>query len=151
MKSEPFVYSIDDLAREKVGEWNGIRNYQVRNLIRDTIKPGDVALFYHSSAKEIGCAGVMEVVGEPYPDPTQFDGKSPYFDSKVTSENPRWLAFKVRFVEKFAQIVSLTAMRGEPRLAGLRILERGNRLSITPVTKQEFEDIIKLAKFARAG
>lgn len=145
MKSEPFVYSIDDLAHEKVGEWNGIRNYQVRNLIRDTIRPGDVALFYHSSAKVIGCAGVMEVVGEPYPDPTQFDPKSPYFDPKVTTAKPRWLAFKVKFRERFPALVSLATMRATPTLASMRIMERGSRLSITPVTKGEFEVITRLA------
>ncbi len=151
MKSEPFVYGIADLRREGVGEWNGIRNYQVRNLIRDELQAGDVALFYHSSAKEIGCAGVMEVVGEPYPDPTQFDPKSPYFDPKATAGKPRWLAFEVRFVEEFKELVPLRVMRTIPALALMRVLERGSRLSITPVTKREFDVVQKLAKRTATG
>jgi predicted RNA-binding protein with PUA-like domain len=145
MKSEPFVYGIDDLARDGVGEWNGIRNYQVRNLIRDELHVGDLALFYHSSAKEIGCAGIMEVVGEPYADPTQFDPKSPYFDPKATPATPRWLAFAVKHAERFSRVVTLEEMRSVPQLTTMRIMERGNRLSITSVTKQQFNVIVKLA------
>lgn len=145
MKSEPEEYSIDDLVQEGIGEWTGIRNYQVRNLIRDVLKPGDLALFYHSSTKNIGCVGLMEVVGEPYPDPTQFNTKSPYYDPKATTVNPRWLAFKVKFRERFPKLVSLTTMRATPALASMRIMERGSRLSITPVTTHEFTTVSKLA------
>lgn len=146
MKSEPSVYGIADLKRDGVGKWGDIRNYQVRNLIRDTIKAGDYALLYHSSAKVIGCAGVMEVVGEAYPDPSQFDQKSQYFDPKSTNVRPRWLAFDVRFVAQFHRVVTLAEIKADRVLKAMTVTQKGNRLSISTVTKQQFERIVRLAQ-----
>lgn len=144
MKSEPDVFSIDDLKRKKVSLWDGVRNYQVRNMFRDAVMVGDRALFYHSSTKDVGCVGVMEVVSEAYPDPTQFDSKSEYFDPKATRTTPRWLSVDVRFVEKFPHLVTLQEMRNDSRLQGMIVLRPGNRLSVTPVTKVHFDRICAL-------
>ncbi len=146
MKSEPDVYSIDTLAKDREGQWDGVRNYQVRNMLRDDMQPGDLALFYHSNSKEIGCAGVMEVVGEAYPDPTQFNPQSDYFDPKAKPENPPWLCVPVRFVEKFARVVTLQEIKADPKLSGMVITAKGNRLSVTPVTKAHFTHICKLGR-----
>ncbi len=145
-KSEPSEYSIDDLARDGVAEWTGIRNYQVRNMLRDQVKVGDKALFYHSSTKDVGCVGVMEVVKLAYPDAMQFDNKSAYFDPKAKSDAPRWLAIDLSFIEKFPRLVTLQEMRQDTRLAGMMVLKPGNRLSITPVSKANFEHICALSK-----
>ncbi len=145
MKSEPSEYSIDDLARDKQAPWYGVRNYQARNFMRDLMQPGDGVLFYHSSCPEPGVAGVAEVVGKPYPDVTQFDSKSQYFDPKATMENPRWILVDVKFKKCFKRVVSLGELRGAKSLKNLIILRPGNRLSITPVTEKEFERIISLA------
>lgn len=146
MKSEPDVFSIDDLkARAKAGEpWDGIRNYQARNFMRDDMKVGDLALFYHSNCEVPGVVGVMKVIGEAEPDPAAWDKKSDYFDPKASAENPRWVRVQVQFVEKFAQVVSLSAMKEEKPLEGMQALQRGNRLSITPVEKKQFDHIVKL-------
>ena len=146
MKSEPDCYSIDDLERDARGRWDGVRNYQVRNMMRDHMKKGDRALFYHSSAKEIGVVGEMEIVKEAYPDPTQFDPKADHYDAQSTWENPRWLCVDVQFKKKFPRTVTLAEMRLEPALRGLRILEKGSRLSIVPVSPAHYEKIIALAK-----
>lgn len=145
MKSEPSEYSIDDLARDKRAPWYGVRNYQARNFMRDLMRPGDTMLFYHSSCPEPGVAGLAEVVGKPYPDATQFDPKSLYFDPKATEENPRWILVDVKFKRRFRQVVSLAALRQEKSLQGLIILRPGNRLSITPMTAAEAAVIEKLA------
>lgn len=146
MKSEPSEYSIDDLARDKQAPWYGVRNYQARNFMRDRMRPGDAVLFYHSSCPEPGIAGLAEVVGTPYPDATQFDRKSQYYDPKATKEKPRWMLVDVKFVKRFKRIVSLVTLRQEKTLAELIILHPGNRLSITPVTKREFDAITGLAR-----
>ncbi len=143
-KSEPEAFSITDLAKKGEALWDGVRNYQVRNLLRDEVQVGDRALFYHSSTKEVGVVGEMEVVGGAVPDPLQFDPKSQYYDSKSTKETPRWLAVPVRYVRTFPKLVPLSVLRSDPALAKMRILERGNRLSITEVTKREYERIVKL-------
>ncbi|HDR9055362.1 TPA: EVE domain-containing protein [Burkholderia vietnamiensis] len=142
MKSEPDEASIDDLAHapQRSLPWTGVRNYQARNFMRDTMKIGDGVLFYHSSCPEPGIAGLAEVASAPYPDPTQFDPKSPYYDPKSTHETPRWLLVDVRFVKKSA-LVSLAALREHDELADMRVLARGNRLSITPVTRAEWRFI----------
>lgn len=145
MKSEPSEHSIDDLSRDKRAPWYGVRNYQARNYMRDLMRPGDAVLFYHSSCPEPGVAGVAEVVGRPYPDATQFDRKSHYFDPKATAENPRWVLVDVKFKKRFKHVVSLQAMRQEKKLAGLIILRPGNHLSITPVTEREFQTVLTLA------
>lgn len=145
-KTEPGSYSIDDLAEEKVTEWWGIRNYQVRNLLRDEMKIGDKILFYHSSAKSIGIAGLAEVTSEAYPDTQQFKSTSPYFDTRSKKENPTWITRDIRFVKKFKKLIPLQQLKQEKELADMRLLQRGNRLSITPVTKIEYEHILNLAQ-----
>jgi predicted RNA-binding protein with PUA-like domain len=145
MKSEPNEYSIEDLKRDKRAPWYGVRNYQARNSMRDLMQPGDAVLFYHSSCAEPGVVGLAEVTGEPYPDVTQFDPKSHYYDPKATRENPRWILVDVKFVKRFKTVVSLRVLRETPTLKALVILRPGNRLSITPVTEKEFETILSLA------
>ncbi|MGI9027046.1 MAG: EVE domain-containing protein [Burkholderiaceae bacterium] len=147
MKSEPDEVSIDDvLAMPKATvSWFGVRNYQSRNFMRDQMKVGDPVLFYHSSCPEPGIAGLAEVASTAYPDATQFDAKSKYFDPKATRETPRWMLVDVR-AKKKTRLVSLAEMREHPELATMRVLQRGNRLSITPVTAGEYAAIIKLAR-----
>ncbi len=140
MKSEPEEVSIDDLAREGRVPWFGVRNYQARNFMRDAMTIGDLAFFYHSGCSEPGIAGICEVCSEPYPDETQFVAVNPYFDAKSTREQPRWLLRDVRFVAK-TRFVPLSELRGYPELANMRLLARGNRLSITPVTAAEWQFI----------
>ena len=137
MKSEPSVYGIDDLQRDKRTSWGGVRNYQVRNMFRDDFAKGDLAFFYHSSCDEPGIVGTMTVAGPGYPDPTQFDRLSEYFDPKSRPETPTWLAVDVRFGTRFQRRLSLDTLRQLPGLAGLQLLRRGNRLSVTPVTAAE--------------
>lgn len=133
MKSEPDEVSIDDLAaRQRVG-WNGVRNYQARNFMRDAMQPGDQVLFYHSSCKEPGIAGLAEVCSLAYPDPTQFDPTSVYFDARSPVDQPRWLQVDVRFLSK-TRLLSLAELRRDPALADMILLQKGSRLSITPVT-----------------
>jgi predicted RNA-binding protein with PUA-like domain len=146
MKSEPDVFSIEDL-RVRPGRrerWDGVRNYQARNFMRDEMRSGDAVLFYHSNCAEPGVAGLAEVAGEPYPDPTAFDRKSKYFDPKSDPENPRWILVDVKWTATFPRTVSLREMKEAPALRNMRVLQRGNRLSITPVTKAEYERIVKM-------
>ncbi len=138
MKSEPDEASIDDLAREGTLPWTGVRNYQARNFMRDAFRLGDRVLFYHSSCPEPGIAGLAEVSRLAYPDPTQFDAKSPYFDPKSTPAAPRWLLVDVRFVAK-TPLLSLSAMRAARDLHDLAVLQKGSRLSITPVTTEQWQ------------
>jgi predicted RNA-binding protein with PUA-like domain len=144
MKSEPDEASIDDLAGapEHTLPWTGVRNYQARNFMRDQMKVGDGVLFYHSSCAVPGIAGVARVASTPYPDPTQFDAQSVYFDPKARPEEPRWMLVDVSFVRKIP-LITLPMLRGEPRLADMRVLAKGNRLSITPVTADEWRVITK--------
>jgi len=148
MKSEPDVYSIDDLAAEpnQTDYWDGIRNYQVRNFFRDQFKIGDKAFFYHSRCKVPGIVGSMHIVGEAYPDPTAFDPSEHYYDPKSDPDNPRWMMVDVQLDEKFPQIVSLADLRAEPSLSEMIVLRRGNRLSVTPVTPHEWSTIHAMAK-----
>lgn len=148
MKSEPGEYSIDDLARDKQAPWFGVRNYQARNYMRDQMRVGDEVLFYHSSCPEPGVAGLARVASIPYPDETQFDKKSPYYDPKATQENPRWVLVDVKFVRKFKKVVTLAKLRQERSLNNLIILRPGNRLSITPVTLAEYTAIDNLGRGA---
>ena len=152
MKSEPDEVSIDDLAAapDRTVPWFGVRNYQARNFMRDAMQIGDLAFFYHSGCAEPGIAGICEVCSEPYPDATQFEPKSttpagrrdnPYFDPKATPDNPRWLLRDVRFVSK-TSFLSLGELRRHPELAGMRLLARGNRLSIMPVAADEWSFIV---------
>jgi predicted RNA-binding protein with PUA-like domain len=148
MKSEPDVFSFEDLkSRPKATEpWNGVRNYQARNFMRDEMKTGDLVLFYHSSCEIPGVAGIAKVSSAPYPDKTQFDKKSEYYDPKATTENPRWFLVDVTYQEDLKRVVTLEELKKEPRLSHMRLLQKGNRLSILPVTKEEFELIRKLGK-----
>ncbi len=145
IKSEPDTYSIDDLARDKTTPWTGIRNYQARNFMRDQMKPGDPAFFYHSNCDEPGIVGIAEVSKAAYPDATQFDRKSKYFDRASSPDQPRWLHVDVRFVRK-TRPVPLGELRGHPALARMRVLAKGNRLSITPVDPAEWQYILGLMK-----
>lgn len=146
MKSEPSEYSIDDLKRDKTGFWFGIRNYQVRNMLRDNFRVGDLALFYHSSAgKETGVVGVMKITKAATSDETQFNKKSKYFDSKSTPESPRWLGVEVKFVRKFPCLLTLSKIKAEKRFSDLPLLKKGNRLSIMPISETHFNEISRLA------
>ena len=145
-KTEPSTYSIDDLKREKTTEWYGIRNYQVRNFLRDAIKIGDRVLIYHSNAEEIGVVGTATVVSEAYPDTEQFKEWSKYYDSKSKKENPSWLSRDIAFELKFPGIVLLSELKKEKALKNLLILRPGNRLSITPLKEKEFKHILTLAQ-----
>lgn len=147
MKSEPDTYSIDDLAAAQgPAMWEGCRNYVVRNFMRDEIKPGDLAFFYHSSCDPAGIVGIMEVTREGYPDPTQFDPKSDYHDPKSDPANPRWLAVDVKLIEKFGQIITLAQLREIPGLESMLVLRKGQRLSVMPVTEKEWQIVNDHAK-----
>ncbi|NML30920.1 EVE domain-containing protein [Paraburkholderia antibiotica] len=144
MKSEPDEASIDDLANapHRTLPWTGVRNYQARNFMRDIMQLGDGVLFYHSSCPEPGIAGIAEVSSGAYPDPTQFDRKSPYYDAKSSQETPRWMLVDVVFKKKIP-LIPLAALREHPELQDMRVLAKGNRLSITPVTEAEWRFITK--------
>lgn len=142
MKSEPDEASILDLQRAGTLPWTGVRNYQARNFMRDDMRLGDGVLFYHSSCPEPGIAGLAEVCSAPYPDATQFDPASPYHDPKSKPEAPRWVHVDVRWRET-TRLLSLKELREAPELATLRVLERGSRLSITPVTPDEWKAVLK--------
>jgi len=144
IKSEPDVFGIDHLAKVKQEPWSGVRNYQARNYMRDEMKPGDLALFYHSNATPPGSVGVAKVVGAPYPDPTQFDPESEYYDPKSTKENPRWILVDFEFVAKFPTEVPLQQMKDDAALEGMMVLQKGTRLSITPVEAKHFKRVCKL-------
>lgn len=145
MKTEPDVFSFEDLKnRPKQTEpWDGVRNYQARNFMRDDMKVGDLILFYHSNTNPPGVAGIAEVASTPYPDPTAFDEKSKYYDPKSDPEKPRWILIDVKYHADLKRSVSLEEMKSMPALEEMRVLQRGNRLSITPVTKKEFNAIRK--------
>lgn len=147
MKSEPATYGIDHL-RAKGGPdiWEGCRNYTVRNFFRDDFKPGDLAFFYHSVNEPIGIAGTMRVTRGGYPDPTQFDPTSKYYDPKAPADGSRWLAVDVEFVEKFDRVVSLADLREHPGLGEMLVLRKGQRLSVMPVTESEWQAVMELAK-----
>jgi len=147
MKSEPDVFGIDDLAKRprKTEHWDGIRNYQVRNMLRDDMQKGDEALFYHSNCKEPGVVGIMRIVSAAYPDHTAFDPESKYYDPKSDPDNPRWFMVDVKFESKFKRTIGLQEMKNYPALAEMLVLRRGSRLSITPVSKKHWDYILKLA------
>ena len=137
-KSEPTTYGIDHLAKDKVTAWTGVRNYQARNFMRDAMKKGDRGWFYHSSCEEPGIAGVVEIAKAAYPDETQFDRKTKYYDAAATKDEPRWFNVDLRFVRK-TPLVGIGELRSHKQLQKMQILQRGNRLSITPVTQAEWD------------
>lgn len=142
MKTEPDVFSIDDLKSQKTTPWEGVRNYQARNFMRDEMKKGDLVLIYHSNAKPPGIAGIGVVSKEAFPDHFAWDKKSKYYDPKSTKENPRWMMVEIKFKKKFNEILSLSELKETKGLEEMLILRKGNRLSITPVEKKHFEQII---------
>lgn len=146
MKSEPDVWGIDHLAKEKdkTCEWDGVRNYQARNIMRDDMKKGDKVLFYHSNAKPSGVAGIARIVKEGYPDHTAFDKKAKYYDPKSDPENPRWFMVNIKLVKKFKQVIPLQDLKEVPELKDM-VLLNNSRLSVQPVTEAEFECICKMA------
>ena len=141
MKSEPSEFSIDDLARDGSVAWFGVRNYQARNFMRDQMRVGDGVLFYHSTCAEPGIAGLAEVSKPAYPDETQFEAGGKYFDPKASRDNPRWFNVEVEFKQK-TRLLPIGELRGYPELATMRILAKGNRLSITPVDPDEWRFIL---------
>lgn len=147
MKSEPDEFNIDDLADRKnqIEPWSGVRNFQVRNWIRNEMQLGDLAFFYHSSCKVPGIVGIIKIISKAYPDPTAFDPHSDYYDPKSNPQKPIWYCVDVQFVKKFPHMITLDQLRQHPALHTIRVLEKGSRLSITPVTKKEWDVIIRLA------
>ena len=144
MKSEPGDYNIDDLARDKMEPWDGIRNYQARNMIRDDMQIGDQAFFYHSSCKVPAIVGIMKIASAAYPDPTQFDPGDKHFDEKSNAEEPRWLLVDVEFERKLKRPITLKELKDHPGLSDFRLNRRGNRLSIFPVDEQHWDLIVGL-------
>ena len=146
VKSEPNAFSFDDLVAspQKTTCWDGVRNYQARNFMRDGMKTGDLVLFYHSSADPTAVVGVARVVREAYPDPTAFDRRDPHFDPRSKPDAPTWVMVDVQAVERFTQPVTLAALRGVKGLEKMALLQRGSRLSVQPVTAREFEIVRKL-------
>lgn len=146
MKVEPEVYSIDDLERDGLYAWDGVRNYQARNFMRDDMKVGDKVLFYASNAKPSGVVGLATISSESRSDHTQFDTKSHYYDPKATKENPRWVLVDVAFEKKFSNPVTLADIKEDPFFAEMHLVRPGSRLSIAPVEKRHYEKIVKLGK-----
>ena len=144
MKSEPETYSIDDLKEFQTDHWDGIRNYQVRNFFRDQMKIGDKAFFYHSNCKEPGIVGLMEIASEAYPDHTAFNSKEKYFDAKSDPENPRWLMLDVIYIRHTKRNITLSELRDHSYLKEMRLLQKGNRLSVIPMMKKEWDYILGL-------
>ena len=143
MKTEPDEFSIDDLSKRKVEPWTGVRNYQARNFMRE-MKPGDGVLFYHSSCEVPGVAGIAEVATDAHPDPTQFDRKSDYYDAASKREEPRWSLVDVRFKRKLRRVIPLSELKDRKELEGFALLARGNRLSVLPVSKPQWDFILGL-------
>lgn len=146
LKSEPDCFSIDDLASEKTTFWDGVRNYQARNFIRDDMQVGDRVLFYHSNAKPPGVAGTATIVTAGYPDFTAFDPQHDHFDPKSKQDNPTWMMVDIKFDQKFQRLLSLEELKANPKLEGMVLLQKGSRLSVQPVSKKHFELILKLAE-----
>ena len=146
-KSEPDVFGIDHLAKRpnQTEPWDGVRNYQARNFLRDEIKAGDLLFFYHSSCKVVGIAGIAEVVKNGYPDASQFNPESNYFDPKSNPESPRWISVDVKFRKKFKHVLSLQEIKSNPAITELGIVKKGHRLSIMPVTEKEWSLLLEMA------
>ncbi len=146
MKNEPDDYSIEDLKRDKTEPWDGIRNYQVRNMIRDDMSVGDLAFFYHSNCEIPGIYGLMTIASDAYPDHTAFDKKAKYYDARSKKDKPTWLMVDVKYKRKLKKIITLKDLKSYKQLSNMRVVQRGNRLSITEVNKKDWEFILKLEK-----
>ena len=146
MKSEPNAYSIDDLQRDGVTYWDGVRNYQARNFMRDDMRIGDKVIFYHSNTKPPAAVGVAEIVRESYPDFTAFDPSELHFDPKSNEEKPIWFMVDIKFIEKFERAVPLQEMKENPKLRNMKLVQRGNRLSVMPMSKEEFNEVLRMGK-----
>ena len=144
MKNEPEDYSIDDLKRDKTEPWDGIRNYQVRNMIRDDMSIGDLAFFYHSNCDVPGIYGLMTINTDAYPDHTAFDKKAKYYDVKSKKDKPTWLMVDVKYKRKMKKIITLSKLKSCKSLEKMRVVQKGNRLSITEVEKKDWEYILGL-------
>lgn len=146
-KSEPDTFGIDHLAArpEQTAFWEGVRNYQARNFLRDDVQPGDQVLFYHSSCKEVGIVGVAEVVRGAYVDHTQFDPESKYYDPKASPDNPRWVMVDVKLVQKFRRVLPLAVIKSMPEITELALVKKGHRLSIMPVPETEYQALLRRA------
>ncbi len=146
-KSEPDVYSIDDLARDGSTYWEGVRNYQARNFMRDEMKIGDLVLYYHSNTKPPGVVGVARVAKEAYPDVAQFDAEHKYYDPKSSPDDPRWLMVDIEFVGRFEETVTLAQLKADDSLDGMLVTRRGQRLSVQPVEPRHYERVCELAGY----
>jgi predicted RNA-binding protein with PUA-like domain len=146
MKCEPEVFSISDLKRDKRTGWEGVRNYQARNTMRDDMKVGDLAFYYHSNAEPSGIAGIMKISKAGHPDPKQFEMNSKYYDPKAAKEKPTWFQVEVEFVEEFKELLPLATLKAQKALAKMVLLQKGSRLSVQPVTEAEWKAIEKLKK-----
>lgn len=145
LKNEEADYSIDDFRKDKKTLWDGVRNYQARNFIRE-MKSDDSFIYYHSNGNPSGAAGVGKIISEPYPDPTQFQKKNKYYESRATREKPVWTTVDVQFVEKFKNLVPLEGIKNNKTLKGIVVAKKGNRLSVSPITKQHFDEIARMSK-----
>lgn len=151
LKCEPEAYTIDDLERDGVTSWEGVRNYQARNMLRDQVRAGDGVLFYASNSEPSGVTGLAEIARAGYPDSYAFDPKHPYFDPDSDPKNPTWYMVDVRFTGKFREIVPLSVLKATPGLEAMAVTQKGSRLSVQPVTKSEFEIVRKLGLGAGSG
>lgn len=147
MKSEPDVYSLDDLKRDGTTYWDGVRNYQARNMMRDDMQPGDLVLYYHSNTKPPGIVGLAKVVKAGYPDPTQFDVDDAHYDPKAKQDNPRWFVVDVEYVAHFDTYLPLQDLKEDDGLDGMILLRKGNRLSVMPVDEPHFRRVLELADY----
>lgn len=148
-KSEPSVFSIDDLiaAPNQTTVWDGVRNYQARNFLRDEVKLGDKVFFYHSNNDdETGIVGLCEVIKEAYPDPSQFDPNSKYYDPKATPQKPIWISVDIKFIKKFEKILTISQIKSHPILSTMLVAKKGNRLSVTPINEEHYQCILDLCK-----
>ncbi len=148
IKSEPGEFSIDDLKRskEQTTYWNGVRNFQARNFMRDDMKKDDRVLFYHSNAEPNAVVGICEIVRDGYPDHTQFDADDPHFYPSAKKEDPAWFMVDVKFVKEFKHKVTLEEIKDNPKLKNMKLVQKGNRLSVMPVTKEEFDEVVRMGK-----
>ena len=144
MKSEPDAFSIDDLKRKGQEAWDGVRNYQARNFMRDGMRVGDKVFFYHSNCDEPGIVGIAEVATDAYPDPSQFDPKSKYFDAAASRDNPRWMLVEVKFVKNLKRTITLKELQADPALVEMPLVRKGNRLSVMPVGAPEWRHILAM-------